>query len=207
MTKNRIAKRAKKEAQLKAQLRRLEEIRAAEERRRLKEELFRSAKFSLVSKDRDRPSFETEITGVIVVPRGARNHVFVNGIRLSKRDLEKFGITPRNGVYVRLRVHSPLLAAGVRTSANIKILERLEDDLRAASDMRTKSAWRSLPWLEPAIEAIYKERDELTRKTGITHHVDHIYPVNHPYSCGLTVPWNLQVIPASENLRKSNKIV
>lgn len=72
--------------------------------------------------------------------------------------------------------------------------------------MRNKPAWKKLLWLEPAIDEIYRERDRLTLETGILHHVDHIFPVNHPRCCGLTVPWNLQVIPALENIRKSNKI-
>ncbi|MBD1918886.1 MULTISPECIES: hypothetical protein [Cyanophyceae] len=73
--------------------------------------------------------------------------------------------------------------------------------------MRNKPAWAALPWLEPAIAAIYAQRDEITASTGIPHEVDHIHPVNHPRLCGLTVPWNLQVIPAVENKRKSNRLL
>lgn len=45
----------------------------------------------------------------------------------------------------------------------------------------------------------------MTSKTGVEHHVDHVIPINHPKVCGLTVPWNLEVITAHANLRKGGK--
>lgn len=57
-----------------------------------------------------------------------------------------------------------------------------------------------------AILAFYKEARRLTKETGIMHHVDHILPISHPLLCGLHVETNLQVLPALENARKSNRL-
>lgn len=49
----------------------------------------------------------------------------------------------------------------------------------------------------------YKEARRLTKETGIKHEVDHIWPLSRG---GPHLPWNLRVITAEENRRKSNKI-
>ena len=55
------------------------------------------------------------------------------------------------------------------------------------------------------IKEIYKECARLTKKTGVKHQVDHIYPLQNKYMCGLHVENNLQILSAAENASKSNK--
>jgi hypothetical protein len=57
-----------------------------------------------------------------------------------------------------------------------------------------------------ALVAIYERSAHLTQLTGVRHHVDHIVPLKGETVCGLHVPWNLQCIPARENIAKGNRL-
>lgn len=69
---------------------------------------------------------------------------------------------------------------------------------------------RSPDWLNSAhrleFESIYKYCSAL-RAAGLDYHVDHIVPLRGKSVSGLHVPWNLQVIPAVENMRKGNRFI
>lgn len=69
--------------------------------------------------------------------------------------------------------------------------------VRNARVKQATPPWLSLEQRKEIIN-IYKNRPE-------GYHVDHIMPINGKNSCGLHVPWNLQYLPAIENLKKGNK--
>lgn len=56
-----------------------------------------------------------------------------------------------------------------------------------------------------AIKAIYLKALRLTLETGVLHHVDHVIPIKGKTVCGLHVEGNLQILTATDNIKKSNR--
>lgn len=71
-----------------------------------------------------------------------------------------------------------------------------------ATKLQATPKWADLE----KIKEVYVEAQRLTELLGIEMHVDHIIPLQGELVSGLHVPSNLQILPAVENLRKSNKL-
>lgn len=76
---------------------------------------------------------------------------------------------------------------------------------RRARKLRAQPAWLSDNDLKK-IEAVYEEAARRRVETGVVYHVDHIVPLKGKSVCGLHVPWNLQVLTKTENLRKGARL-
>ena len=91
--------------------------------------------------------------------------------------------------------------------------KRANPDLVAAANARRKARkLKACPaWLTKdqhrQMREVFREAQKLTAETGVPHQVDHVIPLLGVTVCGLHVPWNLRVLTAEENVKKSNKLL
>jgi hypothetical protein len=88
---------------------------------------------------------------------------------------------------------------------NLGYTNSIKKRYKLAKKKRTP-AWLTKEQIKE-IDSFYILAYTKTQETGIQHHVDHIIPLQGKNVSGLHVPWNLQVLTAKENTKKSNKCV
>jgi hypothetical protein len=99
-----------------------------------------------------------------------------------------------------------------RKKENRRYREKNRSLLNARDANRRALKLNATPrWLTEAdhqlTKEIYETAKVLTEVSGSEWHVDHIIPLKGKEVCGLHCPQNLQIIPATENLCKSNKLL
>lgn len=109
----------------------------------------------------------------------------------------------------------------VRTGRNISLDDYFKngDRVQYVKDMnrprkqskkpKSKSHWARKRYLKIGLATPkwinIDEMLEIYNNKPAGHHVDHIIPINGKNVCGLHVPWNLQYLKASDNIKKGNK--
>lgn len=90
--------------------------------------------------------------------------------------------------------------------------KKLRPDIFAAAqaDRRAAKKQATPAWLtfeqRQEIKEFYKIAKELQWLSNEELQVDHIVPLQGKNVCGLHVPWNLQILPKTANVRKGNKL-
>ena len=90
-----------------------------------------------------------------------------------------------------------------RQSPHGNLYYRVKDAKRRASKLNATPEWLTKEHHEQ-IKLVYAHAKECELLTGDKYHVDHIIPLQGKNVSGLHVPWNLQVLPADINIKKSN---
>lgn len=76
---------------------------------------------------------------------------------------------------------------------------------RRAAQLKRTPAWLTKGQRADMV-FFYQRARKVSKETGVPHHVDHVVPLLGRSVSGLHVPWNLQIIPASENCKKGNRV-
>lgn len=149
---------------------------------------------------------------------GRMEFSFPNGLRVRREPTKCLGCGKEEAHHGMNAASGMLLALGKCQSCfdlekeNWLAAKKRERQLRAsrpgdnAGERRRIAQILAAPiWRDrPKISKIYAQAKQLTEETGVSHHVDHIYPIQSEYGCGLHVHHNLQILPSRENIIKGN---
>ena len=144
-----------------------------------------------------------------------RAYYLANKERLIARAAEWAAANPEKARGYKRKYDTPERKARYYQENREEIIARVKGHVErnSASVLIKRRIWRgevpdgcSPPWLTDehldAMQWFYDEARRLTKETGVRHIVDHIHPLNGAHSCGLHVPWNLQVLTDAANKRK-----
>ena len=88
-------------------------------------------------------------------------------------------------------------AIELKTAINKRVL---------STKRRASGLQRTPPWVDwEKINKVYAQATAKTIATGVSHHVDHVIPLQGKLVSGLHVHNNLQVLTAFENMSKHNQ--
>ena len=88
----------------------------------------------------------------------------------------------------------------------IRVENSVIDPALTKSPRRAQVSIATPSWANSELmKMFYTVAQQISKNTGIPHHVDHIVPISHPLVCGLHNEHNMQILTDSENCSKSNK--
>lgn len=85
-----------------------------------------------------------------------------------------------------------------QAKVSAKNIKRLRGVSNATPKWLNKDQWEQM-------NSFYTHAKDCHLVSGEKYDVDHIVPIQGKNVCGLHVPWNLQVLPADLNRKKSNR--
>jgi hypothetical protein len=128
----------------------------------------------------------------VAVKKKKKEYYEINKDKINSRRKAKYAENP-----VEYKRRSLEWKVANKDKWNSKCMQRHAIKLRACPSWITDDE----KWL---IEQAYELSQLREQICGGKWHVDHIVPLRGKTVCGLHVPWNLQVIPASINCSKRN---
>lgn len=145
--------------------------------------------------------------GGCVVCWSGRTHLYrqQHQEHLQARDAARYA-AQRDGKLAMARAYRKANPERARAAVKRHYQENKPRYFAQSAERRALKARSCPPWASrDAIAAIYAEAARMTQETGVQHDVDHEIPLRGCCVSGLHVPWNLRVMPASENRAKGNR--